>query len=79
MRKEFSDVLFTLKKGEVSEPIVTPEGSFLLYVEDRRFAGIQSLDDVRDEIERILAQQMTRQSQERWLERLRRNGYVKTF
>jgi peptidyl-prolyl cis-trans isomerase SurA len=34
---------------------------------------------VRDEIERILAQQMTRQSQERWLERLRRNGYVKTF
>jgi len=79
MRKEFSDVLFNLKKGEVSEPIITPEGSFLLYVEDRKFAGIQSLDEVRDEIERILAQQMTRQSQERWLERLRRNGYVKTF
>ena len=79
MRKEFSDVLFNLKKGEVSEPILTPEGSFLLYVEDRKFAGIQSLDEVRDEIERILAQQMTRQSQERWLERLRRNGYVKTF
>jgi peptidyl-prolyl cis-trans isomerase SurA len=79
MRKEFSDVLFNLKKGEVSDPIITPEGSFLLYVEDRKFAGIQSLDEVRDEIERILAQQMTRQSQERWLERLRRNGYVKTF
>jgi peptidyl-prolyl cis-trans isomerase SurA len=79
MRKEFSDVLFTLKKGDASEPILTPEGSFLLYVEDRKFAGIQQLDEVRDEIERILAQQMTRQSQERWLERLRRNGYVKTF
>ena len=79
MRKEFSDVLFTLKKGEASEPILTPEGRFLLYVEDRKFAGIQALDEVRDEIERILAQQMTRQSQERWLERLRRNGYVKTF
>ena len=79
MRKEFSDVLFTLKKSEASEPIITPEGSFLLYVEDRKFAGIQALDEVRDEIERILAQQMTRQSQERWLERLRRNGYVKTF
>jgi peptidyl-prolyl cis-trans isomerase SurA len=79
MRKEFSDVLFTLKKGEACEPILTPEGSFLLYVEDRKFAGIQPLDEVRDEIERILAQQMTRLSQERWLERLRRNGYVKTF
>ena len=79
MRKEFSDVLFSLKKGEVSKPILVPEGCFLLYVEDRKFAGIQPLEDVRDDIERILAQQMTRQAQERWLERLRRNGYVKMF
>ena len=79
MRKEFSDQLFSLKKGEVSKPIFIPEGCFLLYVEDRKFAGIQSLEEVRDEVERVLAQQMTRQSQERWLERLRRNGYVKMF
>jgi len=79
MRKEFSDVLFNLKKGEVSQPVMTQEGCFLLFVEDRKYAGIQPLDDVRDDIERILAQQMTRQSQEKWLERLRRNGYVKMF
>lgn len=79
MRKEFSDVLFGLKKGEVSHPILTPEGCFLLYVEDRKYAGIQALDEVRDDVERILAQQMTRQSQERWLERLRRSGYIKMF
>jgi peptidyl-prolyl cis-trans isomerase SurA len=79
IRKEFSDTLFNLKKGEVSQPIIIPEGCFLLYVEDRKFAGIQPIDEVRDEIERILAQQMTRQSQERWLERLRRSGYVKMF
>jgi peptidyl-prolyl cis-trans isomerase SurA len=34
---------------------------------------------VRDQIERILVQQMGRQSSDRWLERLRRNGYVKHF
>ncbi len=79
MRKEFSDILFGLKKGEVSPPILVPEGCFLLYVEDRKYAGIQPLADVRDQIERILAQQMTRQAQERWLERLRRNAYVKLF
>jgi peptidyl-prolyl cis-trans isomerase SurA len=79
LRKEFSDILFGLKKGEVSPPVIIPEGCFLLYVEDRRFAGIQPIDEVRDEIERILVQQMTRVSQERWLERLRRNGYVKMF
>jgi len=79
IRKEFSDTLFSLKKGEISPPIIIPEGCFLLYVEDRKYAGIQPIDEVRDEIEHILAQQMTRQSQERWLERLRRNGYVKMF
>jgi peptidyl-prolyl cis-trans isomerase SurA len=79
LRKEFSDVLFKLKKGEVSAPVFTKEGCFLLYVEDRKFAGIQTLEDVRDDVERILAQQMTRQTQGRWIERLRRNGYIKMF
>jgi peptidyl-prolyl cis-trans isomerase SurA len=78
-RKEFSDAAFGLKKGEVSEAIILPEGCFLLFAEDRKFAGIQPIDDVRDQIERMLISQMTRSSQERWLERLRRNGYVKHF
>jgi peptidyl-prolyl cis-trans isomerase SurA len=78
-RKEFSDVAFALKKGEVSEPIILPEGCFLLFAEDRKFAGIQPIDEVRDQIERVLISQMARSSQERWLERLRRNGYVKLY
>ena len=78
-RKEFTDVVFNMKKGECSDPVMLPEGCFLLFVEDRRYAGIQQLDDVRDQIERILVQQMSQISQEKWLERLRRNGYVKHF
>ncbi len=78
-RKEFSEVAFNLKKGEASEPLLLPEGAFILYAEDRRFAGIQPIDEVRDQIERVLIQQMSRASQERWLERLRRNGYVKYY
>ncbi len=78
-RKEFTDIVFDMKKGECSQPVVLPEGVFLLYVEDRKYAGIQPLDDVRDQIERILVQQMGQISQEKWLERLRRNGYVKHF
>lgn len=79
LRPEFSDPLFKLKKGETSDIIVTPEGAFLLHVDDRKYAGIQPIDEVRDQIERILIQQSARTSQERWLERLRRNGYVKHF
>jgi peptidyl-prolyl cis-trans isomerase SurA len=78
-RKEFSDVAFNLKPGEPSQPLLLPEGCFILYAEDRKFAGIQPIDEVRDQIERMLVQQMGRTSQERWLERLRRNGYVKHY
>jgi len=78
-RQEFSDVAFALKKGAVSDPIILPEGCFLLYAEDRKFAGIQPIDEVRDQIERVLISQMSRSSEERWLERLRRNGYIKLY
>jgi len=79
LKKEFSEPLFALKKGEVTAPIVLPEGAFILYAEDGKYAGIQPIDEVRDIIERMLIQQMTNQNQERWLERLRRNGYVKYY
>jgi peptidyl-prolyl cis-trans isomerase SurA len=78
-KKEFSDPAFELKKGDTSKVILLPEGAFLLYAEDRKYAGIQPIDEVRDQIERMLIQQMGRNSQERWLERLRRNGYVKHY
>ena len=79
LRKEFSDVIFTLKKGEKSDPLVTPEGIFLFYAEDRKFAGTLSIDEVRPEIEKALIQQSSRKATERWLEKLRRNAYVKHF
>ena len=79
LKPAFSEPLFNLKKGEATPPVLTPEGCFVLYAEDRKFAGIQQLDEVRDEIERILVQQMGQVSQEHWLERLRRNGYVKHY
>jgi peptidyl-prolyl cis-trans isomerase SurA len=79
LKPEFSEPLFAVKKGECSEPVMTAEGCFLLFADDRKYAGIQPLDEVRDQIERILVQQMGRQSSDRWLERLRRNGYIKHF
>jgi peptidyl-prolyl cis-trans isomerase SurA len=79
LKAEFSEPLFSLKKGEATEPITTPEGCFLLFADDRKYAGIQKLDEVRVQVENILVAQMTRESQDRWLERLRRDGYVKHF
>lgn len=79
LKPELSDPLFNLKKGETTQPIIMPEGSFLLYVEDRKYSGVQPIDEVRPQIEQILVQQMARSNTEHWLERLRRNGYVKHY
>jgi peptidyl-prolyl cis-trans isomerase SurA len=79
LRKEFNDVIFTLEKGKRSEPLILPEGAFIFYAEDRKHAGILPLDEVRPDIERALVQQGSRQATERWLEKLRRNAYVKHF
>jgi peptidyl-prolyl cis-trans isomerase SurA len=79
LRKEFSDVIFTLEKGQRSEPLIVPEGAFIFYAEDRKHAGVLPIDEVRPDIERALVQQGSRQATERWLEKLRRNAYVKHF
>ncbi|MFI5357922.1 MAG: peptidylprolyl isomerase [Opitutales bacterium] len=79
LKKDFSEPLFKLKAGQVSDPIMTPEGCFILFAQERKYAGIQPIDEVRDQIERMLVQKMSQVSEERWLERLRRNGYVKHY
>lgn len=79
LKPEFSKPLFQLEKGQATEPILSPEAVYILYVEDRKFAGTQPLADVREQIERILVNQMAHEAEERWIERLRRNAYVKIY
>lgn len=79
LKPEFSEPLFKLEKGQITAPIIAPEAVYILYVEDRKFAGTQSLADVREQIEKILSNLMARDSEARWIERLRRNAYVKIY
>jgi peptidyl-prolyl cis-trans isomerase SurA len=76
---EFGDAVFRLKKSEVSTPIVYQHAVYILYVADRKYSGIQPLSEVRPNIEHILQTKMAQDSMEHWLERLRRNGYIKHF
>jgi len=79
LRKEFSETIFALNKGQFSDPLIMPEGAFIFFAEDRKHAGVLTLDEVRPDIERTLVQQGSRQATERWLEKLRRNAYIKHF
>lgn len=79
LKPEFSEPLFALKAGEVSQPIIQKEGVYLLFAEDRKTAGVPPIAEVREQIESTLAQQMTREAQEKWLERLRKGAYVRLY
>lgn len=79
LKEELSTVAFSLEAGEYSDPVEIGEQTFILFVEDRREEGIQPLNEVRDRIEGILASQLARQAQQQWIERLRREAYIKYY
>ena len=79
LKPELSKPVFAIQKGGITDPIIEDNNCYILLNEDRKFAGIQPLTEVRNQIERILVQQLMRDSTEKWLERLRRNAYVKHF
>lgn len=57
MYEPFARAAFELKVGEVSEPVLTPQGLHLITVTDVK-AGDKKFDDVRQEVQRAYAQQL---------------------
>ncbi len=57
MVPEFDQAAFELPLGQMSEPIKTQFGYHLLLVEDRKEAGTDTLEDVRDDIRETLQKQ----------------------
>ncbi len=80
LREDWREIASGLERGEHSDAIGTGGSDlFILHVEDRRESGIAPLREVREEIEEILVSRMAREAQERWLERLRRDAYVRHY
>lgn len=79
LRSEISEVAFNLKPGQHSNIISTPEGYYLLQVEDVKPAHIRPQSEVRDEVEKILLQQQRTRMQENWVRQLRAKAYIRIF
>jgi peptidyl-prolyl cis-trans isomerase SurA len=75
----FQEALFGLNVGQASAPILQGESAFLLYAEERKEAGVPAITEVREQIEQRLSQQMTREAEDKWLERLRRDAFIRLY
>ena len=88
---EIRKYAFVLRKGDISKPFTVerlernPSGEivksgkisvYLLKAEEYVPSGRKSLDDVRVEIEKILATKIEAQSQRQWLNRLKRDAFI---
>lgn len=77
IREDLAEIAFNMEVGEYSDSIQVGDQVFILKVEDRREEGVKPIGQVRDEIESILADQIAREAQERWLDGLRKGAYVR--
>ncbi len=54
MIPEFGDIVFDMKKGQLSGPIKTPFGWHVVLVEDKRLANPPSLEDTYEDIKKAI-------------------------
>jgi len=79
IREELSEVAFSLEPGEHSDPIEIQGNVFVLQAEKKRKEQIQPLTQVREFIEGKLVDDIARETQQEWLERIREGAYVQRF
>jgi len=79
LRRELSDVVFELDEGEVSDPVPFQNSILFFFVEEVREPGPIPLAEVRGTIEEVLLDQIAREAQENWLQRLREKAYIEYF
>lgn len=79
LRAELDQVAFTLKKGQHSGVIETPDACYILYVEDVRLAQVRPLTEVRDEIEKTLIAEERARLRKQYIDRLKKKSFVRYY
>jgi len=79
LRKELADAAATLKTGQVSDVIETPESDYLMLIEQTRPAHVKPLNEIRDDIEKTLRTQEQARIEKQWIESLKKKTFIRYF
>ncbi len=79
LRKELGEVAFTLKPGQVSDPIDASDAVYLMLVEDRKPAHAKPIAEVRSEIEKTLRSQQQAKLSKEWIDGLKKKTFIRYF
>jgi len=71
-----ADMIATLKVGEVSKPIETDTGIYLLKIKEFLPSDQVTLEQVKDKIYQILFTEKLQKRAQEWIEKLRKNAYI---
>ena len=77
MKKSMADAAFALKNGGVSQVIEEETSFIIIYCDAKKFGDATPLDKVRGDIEKVIDQQKSRDSLDKWLADLRRKAVIK--
>jgi peptidyl-prolyl cis-trans isomerase SurA len=72
----FEKAAFSMKVGEVSEPIRTNFGWHVLKVEERRAVGVTAYEEMRPQLEMQLRQQKTEKFVDQYVQELRKKATI---
>ena len=79
MVKEFDEKAFSMKVGEISEPVKTRFGWHIIRVVERKEARTRPLEEVKDSIKRSLENRANRTARQELIQSLRSKAKIETY